>query len=151
MRIRKYKSDDKQKISYLVRKCIVEVNSADYTTQQIKFMSMEFSPAKVHERFSSRTAFVAVDGDKILGCATFKAGEIGSLFVNPRFHHQGIGHKLMNKAEEQAKTNGFSDVWVNSSKTAVIFYKNLGYIKKKRVAHRYGGVTFVMEKVLAFG
>lgn len=141
MRIRKYKSDDKQKISYLIRKCIIEVNSADYTAKQVEFISKEFSPAKVHERFSNRAAFVMIDGTKILGCVTLKADEIGSLFVNPRFHKQGVGHKLMSKAEEQAKINGFSDAWVNSSKTAVNFYENLGYMKKKKVADKNGGVT----------
>lgn len=148
MRIRKFRSNDNKKISYVIRKCLVHVNNADYTDQQIKFLCREFSPAKITARFLNRDSFVATQDDKILGCVTFSEGEISSLFVNPKFHSQGIGHKLMQKAEMHARKCGFSKTWVNSSKTAITFYENLQYIKKKRISHKEGGVTVVMEKVL---
>jgi len=148
MRIRKYKSGDNKRISNLIRKCLIEINSADYTAKQIKFIWKEVSPSKVHIKFASRNSYVAVEDNKIIGCFTFKDGEIGNVFVNPRFHSQGIGRKLMAKAEKVASQLGFLSVWVNSSITAVSFYKKLNYKKKTNVSHKDGGETFVMKKQL---
>ena len=148
MRIRKYKASDNKKLSYLIQKCILEVNSSDYTERQIEFLRREFSPAKVHAKFTSRTTYVAEVKDTLLACITFNEGEIGSLFVNPRFHHQGVATNLLDKIEKYALTHNFSTVWVNSSKTAVTFYKKRKYKMKKRISHKEGGVTFVMKKVL---
>ena len=77
----------------------------------------------MHAKFTQRNTYVVEVKDTILGCVTFNKGEIGSLFVNPRFHHQGIATKLMDKTEKYALTHNFLTVWVNSSKTAVPFYK----------------------------
>lgn len=148
MRIRKYRVYDNKKLAYLIRKCILEVNSSDYTAKQIEFLYKEFSPAKVHAKFSERYTYVAEIKDTILGCVTFNEGEIGSLFVNPRFHYQGIATKLMDTVEKYALTHNISTVWVNSSKTAVAFYEKRKYSKKRRISHKEGGITFIMEKVL---
>ncbi len=88
---------------------------------------------------------------KVIGCVLFeiltwhtgKQLEIKEIFVNPQYHRQGIGQKLLEYAERAGIDMGVSELflWTNKSKTLINFYSKMGYqencktmqfIKKKR-------------------
>ena len=146
MKIKPFISPYKYKVSYLIRRCLTEINAKDYTASQISFLCKEFTPSRVVERFASQSNFVAIQGDRILGCVTLKNDIIGSLFVNPLYNNQGVGSYLLSYIEELAMSRGIIKLWVNSSKTAVIFYKNKGYVVKEKRRHANAGITYIMYK-----
>lgn len=148
MKIRRFSSLDKNKVSYLIRRCLNKINSKDYTAEQIAFLCKEFTPSKVFQRFKDRDSFVATQENKILGCITLKSSEIGSLFVNPSYTRQGVGSYLYSYVENLAMRRGLTELYVNSSKTAVVFYKNKGYVLKNKNLHAFGGNTYIMCKKL---
>lgn len=148
MIIRQFVNSDRNKVSYLIRRCLNEINSEDYTADQVSFLCQEFTPGKVQARFVERSSYIAAQGDRILGCVTLKDNEIGSLFVNPSYNRQGIGSNLYSYAEKLAIQRGATVLWVNSSKTAVVFYKNMGYILQEKRRDAKGGTTYFMYKKL---
>jgi len=74
---------------------------------------------------------------KIVGCALYeiltwhtgKQLEIKEIFVNPCFHRNGIGKKLLTYIEVVGKAIGVSEafLWTNNSKGLFNFYSQIGY------------------------
>jgi ribosomal protein S18 acetylase RimI-like enzyme len=57
-----------------------------------------------------------------------ETNELCSICVEPKFARQGIGAKLMEYACEDAKEHQVDKMWLDSSLTAVPFYKTLGWV-----------------------
>ncbi|MBU4246214.1 MAG: GNAT family N-acetyltransferase [Nanoarchaeota archaeon] len=132
--IRKFKKEDARKVSNLIRKALVEVNSKDYPPSAIQYLCDEYSPKRLIDASKKRAIFVAAENAKIFGIVGIENNHVFNLFVNPTFHGIGIGTRLMAHAEKIVKNRGYSFVELPSSITADKFYKKLGYkeIEKKR-------------------
>jgi N-acetylglutamate synthase-like GNAT family acetyltransferase len=148
MQIRRFRKEEAKKVSSLIRKCLREVNSKDYSKKVIDFMCSHFSPKTVIANSEKRRIFVAVEKERILGTASLHDNVILTVFVNPNIQCKGIGRKLMNKVESEAKKNGFKSVKLPSSLTAIDFYKKLGYKKVKEKYDKNFGKTVIMKKLL---
>ena len=148
MNIRKFKDQDARKVSNLIRKCLLEVNSKDYSKNLIDFMYKRFTPAKLIQNSKERNVFIAVKNKKILGTASLKGNIILTVFVNPYIHGKGIGSILMDKVESLAKKNGHKTVKLPSSLTSFEFYKQRGYKKIKILHSDDYGDTIEMKKKL---
>jgi N-acetylglutamate synthase-like GNAT family acetyltransferase len=148
MLIRKFKNEDARKVSNLIRKCLVEVNSKDYPKNIMDGMVKHFTPSQIIKNSEERNVFVAVEDDKVLGTASIKDDVILTVFVNPNIHGKGIGSKLMNKVEELAKKKGYKTVKLPSSLTSYEFYKKRGYKKVKMLHSDKYGDTIEMKKRL---
>ena len=57
-----------------------------------------------------------------------KKKHISLLFVEPKFHHQGIATALIEYARREITDRGYINMTVNSSPYAVQFYHKLGFI-----------------------
>ena len=148
IRIRKFKREDARKVSYLIRKTLIEVNIKDYPQNVIQFMYENYSPRRIIEKSSNRLMYVAVEDERILGTVSLKDNLILALFVNPKFHGRGIGTKLMNHIESVARKRGYKIVSLPSSVTAYEFYKKLGYKKVRDEYSPQYGQAVIMEKSL---
>jgi len=148
MRIRKFRKEDARNVSDLIRKCLREVNSKDYSKKVIDFMTSHFSHKTIIANSEKRQIFVAVEKEKIIGTASIHDDVILTVFVNPKIQGEGIGKKLMAKVENEAKKNGFKSVKLPSSITAIDFYKKLGYKKVKEKYEENFGKTIIMRKIL---
>ncbi len=146
MRIRSYVNGDARKISNVIRRCLKEVNSKDYSKRTIANLYNFFTPSQIVRNSKDRIIFVAAEGDKIIGTASLKGNTIYTVFVNPDFHGRGIGSKLMSKVEVVARQSGYRKLQVPSSITSVEFYKKLGYKKVKTIRFLERGDTILMEK-----
>ena len=74
----------------------------------------------------------AFDEDKILGCCILtQVGEkeikLRQMAVQNNLQGKGIGASLMNFAENISRDKGFESISMHARKTAVGFYKSLGY------------------------
>jgi GNAT superfamily N-acetyltransferase len=148
MRIRKFRKEDAQKVSNLIRKALVEVNSKDYSRKIITNLCKIYSPKGLMDITKKRDIYVAVEGDKILGTASLQGDAIYGVFVNPRYHGKGIGTKLMNYVEKVAKRRGLKSVGLPASLTAYGFYKKLGYKKFREEVTEKAGRVIIMKKKL---
>ncbi len=128
-------------------RCLKEVNSRDYTPSQIERLCGEFTPGKVRERFGERLSFVAVQ-EEVVGTATLKEDELGSVFVYPDLHGGGVGKLLVTHVEEVARGRGLEALRAYSSLTALDFYLHLGYEAVEKKVEPDGEVTVEIRKSL---
>lgn len=146
MKIRKFSEDDARKLSYLIRKTLIEVNSRDYPKSVIDNLIRNNSPKKIIERAKQRDIYVVVDGEKILATANLGDNVIYTVFVNPKYHGKGIGRTLITYLEEKARKKGHKTIHVPSSITAYDFYKKLGYKKVRAKTSPEHGKVIIMKK-----
>lgn len=81
-------------------------------------------------------AFVVaeLDGD-IVGMVHRKADFIDALHVLQRCQRMGVGHALMDRAEQEAREDGFASVRLESdtfNEQSHAFYRKRGYVEKDR-------------------
>jgi GNAT superfamily N-acetyltransferase len=146
--VRPFTPSDSEEASNIIVRCLREVNRNEYTEGQIERLCNAFSPAKLDKRFSDRKSFVAVMNDSIVGTATIKHNELGSVFVDPDFHRRGVGRILVDFIESLARRDGITLLKANSSLTAVNFYQQLGYEILGERCEPDGEVTIEIEKQL---
>jgi GNAT superfamily N-acetyltransferase len=73
--------------------------------------------------------FVAVSNKKVIGIISERGhGQISMMFVDKKYHRQGIATKLMELMVNSLKNDGVNLITVNSSPYAVPFYHNFGFI-----------------------
>ena len=73
---------------------------------------------------------VARDGERVIGVASLRAGgHVSLLFVDERYHGQGIGRKLVSALQSNYLAGGSIQLTVNAAPYAVGCYEKLGFIK----------------------
>lgn len=74
------------------------------------------------------TIFGAFDNNELIGIIGIKRNgtHISLFFINPSYHHKGIGRKLFDYAYASRIVE---EITVNSSSYAVRFYESLGFSK----------------------
>ena len=94
-----------------------------------------------HLEDGSFVAFLAMDGDRIVGtgavsvvekpawfgCPTGRIGLISSMWTDGRYRRQGIARRLMALVKEEAKERRCGALWVTASDMGVPFYAGCGF------------------------
>jgi len=148
MRIRKFKKGDARVVSNIIRRCLREVNSRDYSKKAITNLCNFFTPSLMIRNLKDRIILVAVENNKVVGTASLKKDIVFTVFVNLDIHRKGIGSKLMDKIEDLARKQGCRTIKVPSALTSFEFYKKRGYKKIKIVHSEDDGDTIEMKKSL---
>ena len=148
MRIRKIREEDAKKVSELIHRTLVEINSKDYSQRVIQNMKDNFTSQRITKRIKKRDIYVAVDSKKILGTASLDNNVILSFFVDSKNIGKGIGSRLLKFLENKIKKKGFKEAKVPSSITALDFYKKLGYREYDRKNDSRFGLSIYMKKIL---
>lgn len=72
---------------------------------------------------------VATSDNRIVGMAALRGkGHVSLLFVDEKYHHKGIGSKLIKGLLRIAESNGQGLMTVNAAPYAVEFYKRAGFV-----------------------
>jgi len=148
MRTRRFQRKDAPRVSYLIRKALSEVNIKYYPRKVIDFMCNHFTPKHLIETSNRRDVYVVVHRGKIPATGSLSGNPIMTVFVNPRFHGNGIGIEMMNHLERIAKKRNYKAVKLPSSITAYNFYRKLGYKKVRVILDKNYGKTMAMRKNL---
>jgi len=109
----KHEADKKSLSNYLSR-FDNATNSADSLAKRFKWSNINFG---------------AFSGKKLIGIIRGKSNRIINLFVAGDFHNQGVGERLINLFERQAKKEKSKLIKIRSSLYAVGFYSKMGYKK----------------------
>ena len=132
MRIRKARPEDAKEITQLVRDTIKKVNAADYTEEQIRAWAPTNKTNKYEQMIQEgRKIWVAVEDSEIVGMATLKThkNEVGGFYIKHNRIGTGIGKKLNERIEKEAKKEGINELKLWSTTTAALFYQKRGYKK----------------------
>ncbi len=154
MRIERFKSSQANVVSSFIRRNLVEVNSRNYSEDEINSLVEYFSPETIIENSRSQCIFVAIQDDEVVGTASLvNFGSVESpnyyavsVFVLPELHGQGIGTQLMEAVELKARELGAEKITLRASITAKKFYQKLGYRFKDGVEELNDHRLYIMEK-----
>ena len=140
MQIRLFKQEDAAQIAWLFHNTVRNINSQDYSERQV----VAWAPEDVYFRdwqavCSSRYTYVAEEDNQIIGFGELEAnGHIDCFYVHYRHQGQGVGSKIYQAIEAQAKELNLSRLFAEASITAKEFFVGKGFkvIKQQQVIRR---------------
>lgn len=153
MIVREYQKSDLPEISRLFYNTVHQVNSRDYTIEQIAAWAAEIKNELFwQERFKDDLVYVVEANNNIVGFTNFKTtGYIDCFYVHHQWQGQGIGSLLIKKIELEAKKQQISLLFSEVSVTAMPFFQAKGFIVIREQERLYNGCQFkqfYMEKSL---
>lgn len=102
----------------------------DYTPQQIDAWAGWKSPENYREAMAAgEQFFVAEVGGRVVGFAVLFGDEVKAIYLHPDHAGRGIGRKLLDVVEAEARSLGIAEMKLTSTLTSVGFYESCGYVK----------------------
>jgi GNAT superfamily N-acetyltransferase len=95
--------------------------------------------------FSDNNYCIGTISAKNLGNNTWKMRQFA---IHPSFQNKGLGKNLVHFYEDEARTKGIKKIEFHARKTAVEFYRKLGYMVVSDEFLEVGIPHYKMEKVL---
>ena len=146
-----YREDWEEAMS-LAWRTFLQFEADDYSPEGVKNFENFITDTTLYRMFvmGAYQMFVALDGEKIVGMITLRnMTHISLLFVDERYHRQGIGRALMQYLENYLLTElQATRVTVNASPYGVDFYHRLGFRDLHPEQRRDGIIYTPMEFVL---
>jgi len=151
--IRAFQPGDALEIMRLFRDTVHNVNSRDYTPEQVE----AWAPALMdeprwHERLRANFTYVAEAAGQIVGFSELeRSGRIATLYVHHRYQTQGIGSRLLSDMETRARALGARRLTAEASLTAYGFFQRRGFKLVRAQDVDLRGVSlrnFIMERPL---
>jgi ribosomal protein S18 acetylase RimI-like enzyme len=121
---------------------VIEIVERDMTLAELERMNMGFDENAIDNgvvpQGDQRFGYVAMDGEKFIGCISCLACKNGDqfngwcyltdLFVEKEYRLQGIGAKLLQRLEKKLVQHGITQAWTwTAGYEAPKFYKKQGY------------------------
>lgn len=157
MKYRKFKKQDVREVATIKNKVFKKFNGNDYFEKDAiarYYTNLKTTDEELLKKFkiSEKTIFyIAEDNARICGYIKGNKEKIGNLFVLGAYHGKGIGRKLVELFEKEAKRQNSLLIKIASSIYAVPFYEKMGY-KKTTGIRNFGGIKAQpMKKVLDYG
>ena len=146
--IRLIEERDLQRVSALIQNTLLVSNLADYDLEIIGNLHHAFSPEQVRTLAQKRRIYIYEQEGILLGTIGLDGDKVCNFFVSPNRQGSGVGGKLLDFVEKVARAEGRRSLTVDSSLTAVSFYRSKGYRRTGEREDRSFGRTVTMEKPL---
>ena len=152
-RIRDYKQADAPAIARLFYETIHSVNRADYSEEQVEAWAPSVpDPDEWHSRMVDRRTLVAEEGGEVVGFAELEGdGHLDMLYARGNAVGRGVGRRLYEAVEWEARNQGLSRIFTEASITARPFFAMQGFrvVLEQTVVRRGVSLTnYIMEKDL---
>lgn len=148
VQVRPFRPADTAAVSWIIRRCLQEVNRAWYPAAVIEHMVAEYGPEHVRALVRHREMLVAERGGRVVGTVGLEGARVAGLFVDPDWHGRGVGSTLMAAIEARARAHGVARVELHASLNARAFYAARGYVALGEEESAEYGRTIVMGKRL---
>jgi GNAT superfamily N-acetyltransferase len=131
--IRRAKQEDKESIWRVHIRAIKEICKSHYSEDELQAWSGVLKPWRYKEAIRSKTFFVAVDDDNIVGFGQLdqENSRIEGLYVRPDYAKRGVGMKILLTLEGVAKKSSLL-IHLKSTLNAITFYENAGYTSTRQ-------------------
>ncbi len=140
MKIRPALPTDGKAIGQLIFDTVRSVNIKDYSPAQIETWVPDPSTYCLFDGIP----FVVEKNGVILGFANLlPEGLIHRLYVHKDYQGQGVGKKLLEEIEKEAKKLGHSRIFTESSITAKAFFEKNGFLVEREQVKTLRSVNFV--------
>ena len=153
MNIRRFKEEEANEVSDLIRNTIRISNTKDYPLELMNLLIETETPEHVLERASWTHFYVAEDEGKIVGCGAIgpfwgKEDESGlfTIFVHPEYQGKGVGRAIIETLEKDEYFLRAKRIEIPASITGVPFYLKMGYHFKNGIKEPDDEHLIRMEK-----
>jgi GNAT superfamily N-acetyltransferase len=140
--IRAFEIADATGVSALISTTLRISNVRDYSGDFLSKVEASLTPHSLCELAKERVILVAMEGDAIVGTASVGSGQVHAVFVHPSRQGRGIGTRLMEAVESEARARGEREVILYASLSAVAFYEVHGWRTVRE--HRDGDARLVV-------
>lgn len=134
--IRKFRKSDTISAALLIAKTYRKFNRFEFQNKSAFWRYLNYynprncTRAELYNRFiATPICYVAIKNSQFIGVIRGTTHRIVNLYVDERYHHQGVGRRLLEKFETDVLRHKSVDIKVRSSLYAVSFYQHLGYRK----------------------
>lgn len=134
LKIRKFKNEDAEEISKIIRRNFLEVNIRDYGAEEMHELANIYNSQKVLYIASYAHMYVACNNDTIVGCGAISSywgkedeSILLTIFVLPELHGKGIGSKIIDTLENDEYFLRAKRIEIPASITGCEFYRKMGY------------------------
>lgn len=138
--IREARSDDATEACDLVRSSIVELCFLDHEgdRDRLAVWLANKTPDNFRTWIAQSHVFVAERDGAIVGVAALTGeGEISLNYVRPACRFTGVSRALLLALEERARDLGLQECTLETTQTALQFYRAAGYADRERDARRH--------------
>lgn len=109
--------------------------------------------SKFKEKVKDGQYWVALDEDtgRVIGVIGLKNNQLRTFFVDPDYQRQGVGRKLYDCLEQEAKKQGLRELILEGSPLGEPAYLSFGFRKVKIIRKERLGISYtdaVMKKTL---
>ena len=153
LRIRDFQPADLLEIMRLFHDTVHEINSRDYTAEQIDAWAPKIpDESSWLAKLRSTFAYVAEANGQIVGFANLeRSGRIDCLYTHHMHQGMGIASRLLSEIETRARAIGARRLFTEASLTARPFYQRRGFrIVRENEVERLGVRlrNVIMERAL---
>lgn len=153
MLVRYYQPSDVGQIIRLFFDTIHQINSRDYTPEQIAAWAPTVpDETQWAERYHTRIVFVAEADSVIVGFAELEpTGHIDCFYCHHAYQGRGVGKRLVQRLEQEARSLGLKRLFAEVSITARPFFEHMGFQvlhENSVVRNKVVLTNFSMEKWL---
>ena len=148
MEIRRFREEDAQEVSNVIRTTIRISNTKDYPAELMEELIASETPEAVLGRASWTHFYVACDEGRIIGCGAIgpywgkeDESSLFTIFVLPEYQGKGVGRQLIGTLENDEFFLRAKRIEIPASITGVPFYLKMGY-------HYKNGITTPDEEHL---
>ena len=129
MNIRRYLQGEEKALWSLLYNTVHNVNIKDYSQSQIDaWAPEEWDMVEWTKRLLKTNPFVAEIKGQLAGFAEFESnGHIDCFYCDQHWQGKGIGSALLKTIEAEAKKQGLTRIFAESSITAKGFFVNKGF------------------------
>ncbi|VVB75033.1 Acetyltransferase (GNAT) domain protein [uncultured archaeon] len=143
--IRKFRPSDAKACARVIVETFSQFNKNEGTKAAAQNYIEQYSPKLPQEvlleRFRTTPIFfVAVENGKVIGLARGRPNKITNLFLLGKHHGAGIGKRLMQRFEGEAKRQKSKFVKARASLYATTFYQGIGF-KRTTGKRKFHGLT----------
>jgi len=144
MEVRESREADIPAVARRYYDTVHRVNARDYSAQQIE----AWAPGVANEsfwleRFKRYRVFVAEQAGVATGFAEFATtGHIDCFYMHHAWQRQGVGFRLMERREREARKRMLPGLFPDVSITARPFFEKMGFRVVREQTKRYRGVGF---------
>jgi len=158
MEIRRFKDEDAQAVSEVIRTTIRISNTKDYPAELMDVLIASETPDAVLGRASWTHFYVVCDDEKIIGCGAVgpywgkdDESSLFTIFVLPEYQGKGVGRSIIDTLEKDEYFIRAKRIEIPASITGVPFYLKMGYHYKNGITTPDEEHLIRLEKIKEIG
>ena len=147
--IKKAVSEDASKIVVIHKNCVLKTNAKFYPKNVIKEWIKPITVKNTKHQFKNSQWFVIKIKSKIVGFCQicFKEKSLDQINISPKCQNKKYGKLLYDFIEKLFLKNNINKIYLNSTLSAVDFYKKLGFKKIRKIKFKLDKTSVEMVKM----